>query len=522
MSDDEKDLFGGSSSDGNDTDDLLATANKKQKPIAKKKKNRISKTSKLDDDDDEVTGLFDSDDEESSPTPKPKRAKPDTTQTLSKRERLAALAKHKREASNNRTQQQHESTISPSGGVGEETKKRKKKKERRADHTSSDAVGEGKEDAGYNSGDTYDSGAEYIRTKEDDDFIDVEGEDEDVIREYYAEQHFDDERGDEAEEMEDRPRKGAGGGSKKRGPDALSEADKRDADNPIMQAVLKMKKKKKKVKGFEELRETASEFVRQMERAASEDELSIAEKRPGLKKLQMLPEVLEMLAKKDMTRPLLEENLLIAIKRWIQPGTDGSLGNVTVRLKLLEAVSKMNGESGIDKDDLKKSDFGKLVMLLCQHKMETLEIKKVLKKLIEQWSRLIFDKSGDMRHLEQAHSRRRDAGLASYARAQAPAEASSNQSSSASRTNDLGDVLSKGVKQARDLGKNRVRIPYSKGFQYTVRPEDLKGDVTDKKTRISTVKETRGSLHKRMLEKTRPVSKNARSANISIEGRPTK
>jgi transcription factor SPN1 len=515
MSDDEKDLFGGSSSDGNDTDDLLATANKKQKPIATKK-SRIQKNSKVDDDDDdddEVTGLFDSDDEETTTTPKKKRAKPERTQTLSKRERLAALAKQKREAS--RTQ--HESSIAPSG-VGEERKKRKK--ERKPDGAS--LTGGEKEDAGYDSGDSYNSGAEYVRTKEDDDFIDVEGEDEDAIREYYAEQHFDDERGDEAEEVEDRPRKGAGGASKKRGPDALSEADKRDADNPIMQAVMKMKKKKKQVKGFEELRETASEFVRQMERAASEDELSIAEKRPGLKKLQMLPEVLEMMANKDMTRPLLEENLLIAIKRWIQPGTDGSLGNVTVRFKLLEAVSKMNGESGIDKDDLKKSDFGKLVMLLCQHKMETLEIKKVLKKLIEQWSRLIFDKSGNMRHLEQAHARRRDAGLASYARSQAPVEASTSHASSASRTNDLGDVLSKGVKQARDLGKNRVRIPYSKGFQYTIRPEDLKGDVTDKKTRISTVKETRGSLHKRMLEKTRPVSKNARSANISIEGRPTK
>jgi transcription factor SPN1 len=468
-----------------------------------------------DDEDDEVTGLFDSDDEESSPSPKKKRSKPETP-TLSKRERLAALARQKRESS--RT---HESTA-PSG-VGEEKKKRKKKKEGGTSGTDrASSTGEEKEEAGYDSGDSYNSGGEYVRTKEDDDFIDVEGEDEDALREYYAEQHFDDERGDEAEEVEDRPRKGAGGGSKKRGPDALSEADKRDADNPIMQAVLKMKKKKKKVKGFEELRETASEFVRQMERAASEDELSIAEKKPGLKKLQMLPEVLEMMAKKDMTRPLLEENILIAIKRWIQPGSDGSLGNVTVRLKLLEAVSKMNGESGIDKDDLKKSDFGKLVMLLCQHKMETLEVKKVLKKLIEQWSRLIFDKSGDMRHLEQAHARRRDTGFASYARTQAPAEAGSSQTSSASRSNDLGEVLSKGVKQARDLGKNRVRIPYSKGFQYTVRPEDLKGDVTDKKTRISTVKETRGSLHKRMLEKTRPVSKNARSANISIEGRPTK
>lgn len=463
----------------------------------------------MDSDDDEVNGLFDSDDEDEIVASKKKKAKTEV-KPLSKRERLAALAKQKRDSS--RMQD-----ASSSSGVAEDEKKRRKK--RKVDPSATTAGQES--ETGYDSGDSYDSGTDYVRTKEDDDFIDVEGEDEDAIREYYAEQHFDDERGDEAEEMEDRARKGSRKGSKIHGPDSLSEADKKDADNPIMQAVMKMKKQKKKIQGFEELREVASEFVRRMGRAASEDELSIAEKRPGLKKLQMLPEVLEMMAKKDMTRPLLEENVLSAIKRWIQPGSDGALGNVTVRLKLLEAVSKMNGDSGIDKDDLKKSDFGKLVMLLMQHKMETNEIKKLLKTLIEQWSRLIFDKSGDMRHLEQVHARRRDTGLASYAQAEtSDANKRSNQSGSVG--SDLGDVLTKRVKQARDLGKNRVRIPYSKGFQYTVRPEDLTGDVMDKKTRISTVKETRGSLHKRMIEKTRPVSKNVRSANISIEGRPTK
>lgn len=509
MSDDEKDLFGGSSSDGNDTDDLLASANKKQRPIAMKK-TRLKKVSEpVDSDDEEVTGLFDSDDEEESPSPQKKKAKTEV-KPISKRDRLAALAKQKRESN-----RMHDA--SSSSAVAEEEKKRRKK---RNVEPSKSTTEEDKE-AGYDSGDSYDS-AEYVRTKEDDDFIDVEGEDEDAIREYYAEQHFDDERGDEAEEMEDRQRKKSGKGSKGRGPDSLSEADKKDADNPIMQAVMRMKKQKKKIKGFEELREAASEFVRKMGRAASEDELSVAEKKPGLKKLQMLPEVLDMMAKKDMMRPLLEENILSAIRRWIQPSADGTLGNVTVRLKLLEAVSKMNGDSGIDKDDLKKSDFGKLVMLLMQHKMETNEIKKVLKTLIEQWSRLIFDKSGDMRHLEQVHAIRRDTGLGSYARSELSDPNERSNKSGSTGTSDLGEVLTKGVKQARDLGRNRVRIPYSKGFQYTVRPEDLTGDVTDKRTRISHVKETRGSLHKRMIEKTRPVSKNVRSANISIEGRPTK
>ena len=65
-----------------------------------------------------------------------------------------------------------------------------------------------KRDEGYDSGDSYAS-EDYVRTKEDDDFIDVDGEDADAVKELYAEQHFDDERPDEAEEV--KTKKGKGG-----------------------------------------------------------------------------------------------------------------------------------------------------------------------------------------------------------------------------------------------------------------------------------------------------------------------
>jgi transcription factor SPN1 len=197
---------------------------------------------------------------------------------------------------------------------------------------------------------------------------------------------------------------------------------------------------------------------------------------------------------------------------------------------MIDAIAKMGtGEDhGIDTDDLKKSGFGKLVMVLYNHKQETPAIKKQLRKLIEEWSRTIFGKSGNMRDLASVQSVRiRKQGLTTYSRASMNADEEDQVESSShgirnSEDRDIGAVLSKGVKQARDLGRNRVRIPVSKGFQYSVRPSDVTGNVADKKTRISNDGDKRESLHKRMLEKSRPVSKNARSANISIEGRPTK
>lgn len=507
MSDsDSEDLFGSDS--GEDTDTLLADANKGKKKVKKlgaaRKKSSAAKIPDADNDsDDEDAGLFDSDDED-----KEEGKKKATSKSLSKRERMEALRKKKRQAA----------------GLGEDRPRREKAKS--DDASSADDKSKKKDE-----GDAYDSGEEYQRTKEDDDFIDVEGEDEELVKEYYREQHFYDERPDGEDSDEGgRKSKGKKGASKKRsrGPDALDEEDKKDENNPIMAAVNRMKKKKKTVHTFEELKAKAEEFVAKMELAAEEDELAIKEKRPGLKKLQMLDEAVAVMTNREMVRPLLESDVLMAVKRWIQPLPNGSLGNVTVRQKMISVVAAMGtGEDhGIDTDDLKKSGFGKLVMVLYNHKKETPAMKKMHKKLIEEWSRSIFGKSGNMRDLANAQ-RRRPAGLSAYAaRSQAVSEVeneSINSKKESANDGDIATIMSKKVKQGRDAGKNRVRIPYSKGFQYTVRPSDIQGDVSDKKTRISSgVADKRESLHKRMLEKNRPVSKNSRSANISIEGRPTK
>lgn len=555
-----EDLFGASSDSGEDTDELIAASSsskKKTPPIATKKKqtkaatggggvkkklgtSRLSKKSSAkastksakedkednnddadDSDDDEARGLFDSDDDDDDDDDNDKGGVEENEKehvktkkkTLSKRERMEALREKARKA------------------AGLQDKSKSKQSKRKAKDSRADGGSDEEKEKGYNSGDSYDSGVDYQRTKEDDDFIDVEGEDEEAIKEYYKEQHFDDERPDgyDEEEMGSSSRKGS---SKKRGrgADGLSEADKKDQDNPIMAAVNRMKKKKKVVRTFEDLKIAAEDFVSKMEYAADEDDLAIKEKRPGLKKLQMLPEALDIMTNREMIRPLLESDLLSAVKRWIQPLPDGSLGNVTVRQNMIDAIAKMGtGEDhGIDTDDLKKSGFGKLVMVLYNHKQETPAIKKQLRKLIEEWSRTIFGKSGNMRDLASVQSVRiRKQGLTTYSRASMNADEEDQVESSShgmrnSEDRDIGAVLSKGVKQARDLGRNRVRIPVSKGFQYSVRPSDVTGNVADKKTRISNVGDKRESLHKRMLEKSRPVSKNARSANISIEGRPTK
>ena len=380
--------------------------------------------------------------------------------------------------------------------------------------------------------DSYNS-AEYVRTKEDLDFIDTEGDDADAVAELYAEQNFEDER--EAMEEPDTKKKkkikGAGSSTYRgRSERAILEAEA-DEDDPILQAVNKLKKKKKVQKKYSELEEEAKPFLAKMDQAAEDDEEAIVQKRPALKKLMMLDEVCETLARRDMQRPLLDQDLLIICKRWIQPLKNGQLGNITVRQRLIGAVGLMTGENGITMTDLKRSDFGKVVMSLYMHKNETKPMKKALRSLIDQWSRPIFQKSGNMRDLERVHHAR-GGGLSQISRSQMLEEQSRERAAKApamrghrgGKDQDLNSLIKSGVKGKTESGINRVRIPYSKGFQYSVRPQNkVTGDFDKRRdTTAGPTQDSRGKLSKRMIEKGRTKSKNQRSANISIEGRAVK
>jgi transcription factor SPN1 len=365
--------------------------------------------------------------------------------------------------------------------------------------------------------DSFDS-AEYVRTKEDNDFIDADDDDPDALQELYAEQHF----GDDHPEMEDNGKKKKKGSSRKsRGDDGEREGGGRgsaeaDLDNPIMAAVHRMKKKKRDQKKFDEIEEEVKEFIRRMERVAEDDLEAIKERRPALAKLSMLPQVVDMLAKRDMIRVMLDHDILSVCKIWIQPLPNGSLGNVTVRQELIQAIRKVQE---INTDDLKRSEIGKVIMTLFMHPSETPALKREMKALIEQWSRPIFQKSGNMKDLEHFQQSRQ---RALHATVTAPREAASNFAVAPSKEADLQSMITSGSRGASSADQgNRVRIPYSKGFQYTVRPT-AKPSSGESQAKGGPKEGVRNNLVKRILEKGRPVAKNHRSANVSIEGRQTK
>jgi len=508
MSDNDDDLF----ADSDDTAELIGNQPEPKKVVkkkiggggaaaAKRKRNEgKAKVPDADDDEDDDKGLFDSDDDDDdddNKKPAAKKAKKAAAKPMSKRERMEALQKKKRAAS---------------GDTAVSEKPAEKKKPRKE--------GAGGDGNNSDSGDSYNSG-NFQLTEDDRNFIDTEGDDDDAINELYSEQHFDDVRG-EAEEDGGR-KKGRKGGSGSRGGGRRGEAleDNGDLDNPIMAAVHKMKKKKVVAKKLTDLEEEAKEFMDKMERAAEEDELAIRERRPATKKLSMLTQVVDMFTRRDITRVLLDLDVLSICRRWIQPLPNGHLGNVTIRQRLLDSISGMTGESGITPNDLKRSEFGKVVMSLYMHKSETPAMKRHLKGLIEQWSRPIFQKSGNMRDLERVHAVRGEAGISGYSRMQKQDQSRMEAASAgggSDKKSDIEAMIKAGKGKAKGPGLSRVRVPYSKGFQFTVRPTGRSVQTPEK----GGDKGARDNLKKRMVEKGRAVTKNQRSANISVEGRANK
>ena len=523
------DLFGGGD-ESDDTADLIAASKKttaaaaSKKPAAKKKAAASKKPSaaakkKDDSDSSDGGGLFDSDsdddsDDDDSPAKKPKAkeavaAPAKKKAPLSKRERLEALARRKKAPGSadaaSKSKQQAEAAASGITGGDDAANKEK----------------------GYDSGDSYDS-ADFQRTADDDAFIDTTGEDADAVNELYAEQNFDDERPDDEE-----------GGKKKKGKKRRHRADEAmedrgadgEPDNPVMAAVHRMKKKKRAKKSGEEIEDEVKVFLHHMDEAAEQDEQAVKERRPATKKLQMLNQVCDLLTRRDMQRILLDFDLLTVVKRWVQPLPNGTLGNVTVRQRVLESVAKMTGENGVTANHLKRSGLGKTVMILCKHRSETPAMKRQLKELVEQWSRPIFQKSGNMRDLGRVQ--RGSEGLAALSRQQHTVarqqERSKQQTASEQKHQDLNSLIASGKKGGAESlsgSANRVRVPFSKGFAYSVQPAPRAPEGTsaspERRSAPAGAKDTRDKLSKRMTEKGRTAGKNQRSANLSIEGRATK
>ncbi|TYZ61837.1 hypothetical protein PybrP1_000949 [[Pythium] brassicae (nom. inval.)] len=351
------------------------------------------------------------------------------------------------------------------------------------------AKAHGKKEARRGSGDEYDSGDEVVHTKDDEDFIDRDDDLADVLGEYDEDaQRFDDER----------PLDEHAGRSAKEEEDAFF-------DDTLKS--LKTGRRSKMKLSPQEMENITQEMLYRMDKAHQDDLVSIAERRPALEKIKYVDHALMLMRKHQLQPMLLDFDLLSLIKKWIHPLDDGALPNVGIRTKMLNMVAEMP----IYKEHLKRSGFGKVVMLLWKHPEETRENKDLCRDLIERWSRSVFNKTLDFSKLAELEAEK--AENATYRRQE---KRQQQQKTSTSSRSQGGDVFARGgdsgdVKPATN-SSDRAAIPQQLRFDFLHRPRskiEMNNEMAKKAPADADTRKAR--LAKRMQSIAKPGKKSKRA-----------
>jgi hypothetical protein len=203
-----------------------------------------------------------------------------------------------------------------------------------------------------------------------------------------------------------------------------------------------------------------------------------------------------MLGQRNLHDTLLEQGILEQIRNWLYPWpSEDALGkemplskrilpNLTLRSKLYQLMLTMpitpehlkNSERG----GVGRSDWpglGKVILLLMKHPQETVEQKRVLKSLLEEWSRQLFKKPKDFKLLKD--SIRDSTKVYKPQHSAGSGGGGSLQRSSSEVVDDLdynggGDGGVGGAAEADSSEfASRAARPFRIGFDFNVRPKSV-------------------------------------------------
>ena len=106
-------------------------------------------------------------------------------------------------------------------------------------------------------------------------------------------------------------------------------------------------------------------------------------------KLKLLKEVSDILARADLAIPILDNNLLEAVRLWLEPLPDASMPAYQIQKELIHALETLP----IKTDHLVASGIGKVLVFYQRSKRTEPLLKKIVDRLIGDWTRPILNKS---------------------------------------------------------------------------------------------------------------------------------
>ncbi|TDH15449.1 hypothetical protein EPR50_G00031670 [Perca flavescens] len=256
--------------------------------------------------------------------------------------------------------------------------------------------------------------------------------------------------------------------------------------------------------------DVVSAMISKMNEAAEEDRTLNSQKKPALKKLTLLPQVVMHLKKQDLKETFIDSGVMSAIKEWISPLPDKSLPALRIREELLRILQEL---PSVSQETLKHSGIGRSVMFLYKHPKESRSNKDLALKLINEWSRPIFGLTSNYKGMTREERQQRDLDQ------QMPQKQRLSSGGQTPRR-DLEKQLTGEEKALRPGDPGfcaRARVPMPSNKDYVVRP---KWNVEMESNRHGQVKKGMSRVDKQMrrIADIRRLTKPGHAVKISVEG----
>ena len=277
----------------------------------------------------------------------------------------------------------------------------------------------------------------------------------------------------------------------------------------MMERKKEMTKKKRRRKDVDIINDNDDlivEMVRKMREVAEEDRQMNQQHKPAVGKLKMLPSVVLELKKADLQTVLIENGILSAITDWLAPLPDKSLPHLTIRENLLRQLTEF---PPIGAEALKASGIGKAVMYLYKHPKEERRNRELAGKLINEWSRPIFNVTANHKSMSREEREQRDYEHLPKKR---------RLSLEGTSAKDMDKALAGGDSGPRPGEKGfigRARVPQPSTKDYVVRP---KWNVEEKVKGSGKKSMNRFEKKMRNLKEKQKDRSSHRAIAISISG----
>ncbi|CCG80524.1 Transcription factor iws1 [Taphrina deformans PYCC 5710] len=288
---------------------------------------------------------------------------------------------------------------------------------------------------------------------------------------------------------EERPRKETGPRSKiPPRPTDPEELRKWELDRAMDAAIAPTKKRRKKDEDdlIASMDDEIVQLAEKMRLAAQADAEANASKKIATAKLRLLPEVTRILRSQTLYDSILDNNMLVSMKHWLEPLPDKSLPALNIQRTIFEALQALP----IKTEHLRESGVGKVVLFYKKSKKPEQFIQVQANNLISEWSRPIIRKSA-------SHKTKR-VKTADY--------------DGPSSTPRLTSSLSQQSPVSQYKSKGGTSIPRGeKAYDVAPRARELSG---------IQVKSDGGEAYKRMKNTLKDLGKRTgKKGGVSIEGR---